>query len=161
RIPYYLYIDEFQTYAADSEQSLISILNGARKYKLGITLAHQTTADIPSKLLSTIVGNVGTVVTLQLAAEDAPYFARELQIKRPESEASAPEALQNLTVGNGYVRTPSYNIGVHISIPSKPVVPLPKPMPADELRTISKKNFGFLPESEHDVEGTPLRTRDS
>jgi hypothetical protein len=90
RIPYYLYIDEFQTYAGDSEQSLITILNGARKYKLGITLAHQTTSDIPSKLLSTIVGNVGTVISLQIAAEDAPFFARELQIRKEGKDSYSP-----------------------------------------------------------------------
>jgi hypothetical protein len=148
RIPYYLYIDEFQTYAGDSEQSLISILNGARKYKLGITLAHQTTSDIPSKLLSTIVGNVGTVISLQLAAEDAPFFARELQIQRDGKESYSPQALQNLSTGYGYARTPNYSHGVYIAVPSTPVVSLPDPIPTDELKTASKKNFGLMPEPE-------------
>jgi hypothetical protein len=145
RIPYYLYIDEFQTYAAQSEQSLINLFNGARKYKLAVTIAHQTTADIPSKLLSSIVGNVGTVMTLQLAAEDAPFFARQLQIKRPNSEAAAPEALQNLTTGYGYAITPLEQFGVHIAVPSSPVVPLPHPLPSDELKSASKKKYGLPP----------------
>jgi hypothetical protein len=164
RIPYYLYIDEFQTYAAHSEHSLINLFNGARKYKLAVTIAHQTTSDIPAKLLSTIVGNVGTVITLQLAADDAPYFARELQIRKDDKDAYAPEALQNLTVGNGYVRTPQNPHGIPISIPSTPVVSLPHPIPADELKTRSKKNFGLMPQTkltEHDSEGTPFLTRDS
>ena len=146
RIPYYLYIDEFQTYAAQSEQSLVNLFNGARKYKLAVTIAHQTTADIPAKLLSSIVGNVGTVIALQLAAEDAPFFARQLQIKRPNSEAAAPEALQNLSTGFGYVTTPLEPFGVQIAVPSTPVVPLPHPLPFDELKSTSKKNFGLMPE---------------
>jgi hypothetical protein len=145
RIPYYLYIDEFQTYAADSEGSLIKLFNGARKFKLAVTIAHQTTADIPSKLLSSIVGNVGTVACRQLAAEDAPFFARQLQIKRPNSEAAAPEVLQNLTRADAYVATPSHHIGVHISIPKDPIVPRPAPLPKDELLAISKKNYGLQP----------------
>jgi DNA helicase HerA-like ATPase len=148
RIPYFLYIDEFQTYAGDSEQSLITILNGARKYKLGITLAHQTTSDIPSRLLSTIVGNVGTVISLQIAAEDAPFFARELQIKRDGKDSYSAEALQNLTTGYGYARTPNYSHGVFIAVPAKPVVALPDPIPTDELKSASKKNFGLLPKTE-------------
>src|SRR5437773_12540358 len=103
RIPYYLYIYEFQTYAAHSENSLINLFNGARKFKLAVTIAHQTTADIPSKLLSAIVGNVGTVICRQLAAEDAPFFARQLQIRRADKDSYAPEVLQNLTRDYAYV----------------------------------------------------------
>jgi len=38
RIPFFLYIDEFQNYVS---QSIESILSEARKYKLGLTIAHQ------------------------------------------------------------------------------------------------------------------------
>lgn len=38
RTPYFLYIDEFQNYVS---KSIESILSEARKYKLGLILAHQ------------------------------------------------------------------------------------------------------------------------
>lgn len=38
RKPYFLYIDEFQNYVS---KSIESILSEARKYKLGLTIAHQ------------------------------------------------------------------------------------------------------------------------
>ena len=38
RRPYFLYIDEFQNYVS---KSIESILSEARKYKLGLTIAHQ------------------------------------------------------------------------------------------------------------------------
>lgn len=38
RIPYFLYIDEFQNYVS---KSIESILSEARKYKLGLIIAHQ------------------------------------------------------------------------------------------------------------------------
>lgn len=38
RKPYFLYIDEFQNYVS---RSIESILSEARKYKLGLTIAHQ------------------------------------------------------------------------------------------------------------------------
>jgi len=38
RHPYFLYIDEFQNYVS---KSIESILSEARKYKIGLTVAHQ------------------------------------------------------------------------------------------------------------------------
>jgi hypothetical protein len=100
--------------------------------------------------VSTIVGNVGTVISLQVAAEDAPFFARELQIRKDGRDTYSPETLQNLSTGFGYVRTPNYSHGVFIAVPSTPVVTLPHPIPTDELKSASKKNYGLLPETELD-----------
>ena len=79
RTPYFFYIDEFSTFTT-SEQSFIDLFERARKYRCGVTLAHQVTADLPSKLLDVIVGNVATMLVMQLGAGDAPFFAKELQL---------------------------------------------------------------------------------
>jgi len=50
--PYFLYIDEFQKYAGHCEESLIEILNSLGKFKIGIPMAHQTTANISPRLRS-------------------------------------------------------------------------------------------------------------
>jgi len=153
-IPYALYIDEFQTYATTGEQSFIETLNKARKYHFALTLAHQVTSDIPPKLLSSIVGNVGTVIALRTSAEDAPFFAKDLQIKDADGH-SRPDLLQNLPIGQAIVRTPSHNIGIAIGVPAAPP-PLARETPAPSLprladtyaatlKTLSKRNFGKQP----------------
>jgi len=46
RIAYFLYIDEFQNYVS---KSIESILSEARKYKLGLTIAHQYIEQLKQK----------------------------------------------------------------------------------------------------------------
>jgi len=46
RVPFYLYVDEFQNYVS---QSFESILSEARKYKLGLTIAHQYMDQLKQK----------------------------------------------------------------------------------------------------------------
>jgi DNA helicase HerA-like ATPase len=38
RVPFFLYVDEFQNYVS---QSFESVLSEARKYRLGLCIAHQ------------------------------------------------------------------------------------------------------------------------
>lgn len=153
-IPYALYIDEFQTYATTGEQSFIETLNKARKYHFALTLAHQVTSDIPPKLLSSIVGNVGTVIALRTSAEDAPFFTKDLQIKDTDGRAR-PDLLQNLPLGQAIVRTPRHNIGIVIGVPPAPpplerdtpapAIPMIEETYAATLKTLSKRNFGKQP----------------
>jgi len=138
-IPYYLYIDEFQTYATSNEKSFQEILNRFRKYKVAFTLAHQVTADIPSKLLSVIIGNVGSLIALQLAYEDAPFFAKELQIKDYDGQ-TRPDFLQNIKPGRAFARTPTQTRGVRLIIPPRGDL---KPSNAPQLlKERSKQNYG-------------------
>jgi hypothetical protein len=53
------------------------MLSRARKYKLGLILAHQHTGQIPSDLLKEILGNVSTAVCFGISREDALRFSRE------------------------------------------------------------------------------------
>jgi len=46
RVPFFLYVDEFQNYVS---QSFESILSEARKYKLGLTMAHQYMDQLKQK----------------------------------------------------------------------------------------------------------------
>jgi len=46
RTPFFLYIDEFQNYVS---KSIESILSEARKYKLGLILAHQYIDQLSQK----------------------------------------------------------------------------------------------------------------
>lgn len=79
RKDYYLYIDEFQNFSTDS---FASILSEARKYRLSLILAHQYIAQLTTTGGSTVVrdaifGNVGTLITFRIGAEDAEFLERE------------------------------------------------------------------------------------
>jgi hypothetical protein len=74
RVPFYLYIDEFQNYAADS---FSVVLSEARKYGLSLILAHQTLSQVSSELRSLILGNCGIQVYFRVARKDAELLAKE------------------------------------------------------------------------------------
>jgi hypothetical protein len=60
RTPFYLYVDEFQNLATSS---FSQVLSEARKYKLFLTIAEQTTAQQQDKRLTEVIlANVGTVI---------------------------------------------------------------------------------------------------
>ncbi|MFC1621785.1 type IV secretory system conjugative DNA transfer family protein [Patescibacteria group bacterium] len=74
RSPFYLYVDEFQNFATGSFEE---ILSESRKYKLGLYLTHQFTAQLPEQLLKAVYGNVGTIAAFSLGAPDARALASE------------------------------------------------------------------------------------
>ena len=81
RVPYFLYVDEFQNYVSKSFES---ILSEARKYKLGLAVAHQYIDQLKQGGLSgdidlskTIFGNVGTIFALKVGAPDAEFLENE------------------------------------------------------------------------------------
>jgi len=74
RTPFYLYIDEFQNFATESFQV---ILSEARKYGLSLIMAHQTLAQISSELRGLILGNTGIQVYFRLNRQDATLLAKE------------------------------------------------------------------------------------
>lgn len=78
RRPFYLYIDEFQSFCGVAGTSYEKILSRARKYGLGLVLAHQQTGQIPENLLREILGNVSTVVCFAVGARDAGRLGREM-----------------------------------------------------------------------------------
>lgn len=60
RTPYYLYVDEFQNFAT---MSFVQMLSEARKYKLFLTMAEQSTSQQDEqRMVDIILANVGTVV---------------------------------------------------------------------------------------------------
>ena len=77
RHPFYLYLDEFQTFTGVAETSYSRILSRARKYGLGLILAHQQTGQISQKLLKEIFGNVSTFISFSVSSEDASKLSQE------------------------------------------------------------------------------------
>jgi hypothetical protein len=60
RRPFYLYVDEFQNFAT---MSFVQMLSEARKYKMFLTMAEQsTTQQQYQRLVEVILANVGTII---------------------------------------------------------------------------------------------------
>jgi hypothetical protein len=73
---FYLYVDEFQNFINDS---FAQILSQARKYKLGLIVAHQYVKQMTEIVHDAIFGNVGTMIAFRIGAEDADAFEKEFK----------------------------------------------------------------------------------
>jgi len=90
-----VYIDEFQSFASDSFAHTLSEM---RKFGLHLVLAHQYLAQLPFQLRSAVFGNVGTVVSFRIGAEDGEYLEKEFH---PTFRAGD---LQSLSAFETYIR---------------------------------------------------------
>ncbi len=68
RVPFYLYVDEFQNFATDS---FATILSEARKYALNLTVANQYIAQMMQTVKDAVFGNVGSIISFRTSADDA------------------------------------------------------------------------------------------
>ena len=74
RKDFYFYVDEFQNFATDT---FAEILSEARKYRLCLTIAHQYIGQLDPIVRKTVFGNVGSMVSFRVGAEDAAILAEE------------------------------------------------------------------------------------
>lgn len=82
---FYLYVDEFQNFITDA---FATILSEARKYELALIMAHQYIGQLvgktesygqsSTKMRDAVFGNVGTILSFKIGAEDAEYMAKEM-----------------------------------------------------------------------------------
>jgi hypothetical protein len=75
RTPTAVYVDEAQEYFDDSVET---ILNQARKYRVGITMAHQAVDQLSPRLRSVIHANTSMKCAGGVSAKDARALAEEL-----------------------------------------------------------------------------------
>jgi DNA helicase HerA-like ATPase len=75
RTPFYLYIDEFQSFATEA---LISILAEARKYGLALILAHQYLDQLTDEIRQSVFGNAGNLIAFRVGQSDARILEDEL-----------------------------------------------------------------------------------
>jgi len=98
RVPFYLYVDEMHSFIS---LSFIDILAEARKYKLSLFLTHQYIDQINEKIQAAVFGNVGTIISFRIGAEDARRLAREFHPVFDESD---------------FVRLPRYSMYLKLMI---------------------------------------------
>lgn len=134
RVDFALYVDEFQNFATDSFES---ILSEARKYRLNLILANQFVSQLTDKIREAIIGNVGTVISGRIGTTDAELMAKKFM---PVFDA------EDLT------RLPNYE-GVVVAqingVPSSPfsmsfIPPLGRSNPqlSDALKRLSAAKYG-------------------
>ncbi len=97
RKPFYLYIDEFQNFAS---VSFTQMLSEARKYKVYLTMAEQSTQQQEDQqMIEIILANVGTVVAFRTGS------AKDEQLMLPKFQPYIEEGeISNLPAYNFYCR---------------------------------------------------------
>ncbi|OGN22088.1 MAG: hypothetical protein A2918_02910 [Candidatus Yanofskybacteria bacterium RIFCSPLOWO2_01_FULL_42_49] len=73
RRDFYLYVDEFQHFATES---FANILSEARKFHLSLVMAHQYIKQMEEPVMDAVFGNVGTLVSFRVGAEDAEFLEK-------------------------------------------------------------------------------------
>ncbi len=90
-----LYVDEFQNFATDT---FAEILSEARKYRLNLTIAHQYMGQLSQNIQKTVFGNVGSICSFRVGADDAKVLAEEYAPKFTERD------IINLGVREFYIK---------------------------------------------------------
>lgn len=74
RRDFFVYLDEFQTFTT---LALATMMSELRKYRVGLVLSHQHLAQLDTAIRDAVYGNVGTIVSFRIGAQDASFLARE------------------------------------------------------------------------------------
>lgn len=76
RVDFSLYVDEFQNFATDSFESIMS---EARKYRLSLIMGNQFMTQLTDKIREAIIGNVGTIISGRIGVTDAELMVKKFQ----------------------------------------------------------------------------------
>ncbi|WP_344234565.1 type IV secretory system conjugative DNA transfer family protein [Kribbella hippodromi] len=104
RRPFYVHVDEFQRFVTTDLEELVA---EARKFRLGLTIAHQNLRQLEAfslyegatspRLADAIFSNVGTLIAMKTAGRDVARFAEELSLRESD--------VRSLGRGHAFVRT--------------------------------------------------------
>jgi hypothetical protein len=74
RRPFFLYVDEFQSFTTLAFAELMTEL---RKYGVGLVLAHQHLHQLDPEVRHAVIGNAATLIAFRTGVEDAIILARQ------------------------------------------------------------------------------------
>lgn len=114
RQPFFLYLDEFHHFVTPS---VAGILTGARKYGLGLVLAHQEMRQIKARseeVSSAVLANAYTRVVFQVGEQDAKTLAEGFSYFEAKD-------LHKLSVGQAIARVEraDFDFNLHIALPDR------------------------------------------
>jgi len=76
RVPFFVHVDEFQTF---SSEAFASLLSEARKFATHFCLANQYTDQLSPAVRAAVLGNAGTLVVFRVGSRDAELLAPEFR----------------------------------------------------------------------------------
>lgn len=150
---FYLYVDEFQSFA---NESFADILSEARKYKLSLSIAHQYIEQMTDEVRAAVFGNVGTMVTFRVGAYDAevlekefsPYFLADDIVALQKYQMYLKLMIDGVTsppfsaAGMSPIPRPEINYTNEILASSRTLYAKPRQQVEDELLAWIQKKFG-------------------
>lgn len=133
RLPFHLFIDEFQNFATDA---FATILSESRKFGLSLTVANQYTQQVQEQTLHALFGNVGSIIAFQCGAHDAEVLSEQLGDVTPEDLLRLPKyrAYARLLIDG----MPSRAFSMRTLPPSSPPT---DPLRAERIRRYSRQRY--------------------
>jgi hypothetical protein len=92
RVPFHIFLDEFQNYTSPSISGILSEL---RKFKVSLTLANQYLYQIDNDIRNAVLGNIGTLIAFRTGQQDAKYLVQEFY---PTFQISDFTSLENFDI---------------------------------------------------------------
>jgi type IV secretory pathway TraG/TraD family ATPase VirD4 len=141
RIPFYVYIDEFQNLMTNT---FVGLLSEVRKYGVALHLANQYVAQLSEDVRSAVLGNARTLIAFQVGADDAAILLREFEpATDPEAARINLETFQYLLPHHYLIRLSLDGI-TYPPFEGESLLPLGinTPLGADDVRTVSRLRFG-------------------
>jgi hypothetical protein len=151
RRDYWIYIDEFANFITPS---MAEILSGARKYRIGLTLAHHELHQLQrnSEVASAVMSHPFTRIVFRVGDDDAKKLAEGFTYFEAKD-------LRNLEAGQAIARVERSDYDFNLS------VPLPASLDANaaaarrqEVITVSRKEYGT---ARADVEAMMSKSRET
>ncbi len=134
RKDFFLYVDEFQNFATES---FANVLSEARKYRLSLILAHQYISQMEETVRDAVFGNIGTLVSFRVGAEDAEFLEKEFF---PEFTA---HDLVSLGKYNIYLKLMIDGLaGRPFSAQTLPPFPKPEVSNKEKIIKVSRERYG-------------------
>ena len=78
RKPFFIYVDEFQTFTT---LAIAEMLAELRKTGVAMVMGHQFLNQLELPIRHAVLGNAGTIISFRVGAEDAAYLAKEFEPK--------------------------------------------------------------------------------
>ncbi|NBX98330.1 hypothetical protein EB118_14025 [bacterium] len=137
RSPYYLYVDEFQNFAT---MSFVQMLSEARKYKLFLVMAEQSTQQqVEQRLVDIILANVGTIIAFRSGSPADERLI--LPLFKPFIEENE---LSNLPAYSFYARISAINAQEPISGRTVVLSDEPDKDMASKIKDLSRQTYGTV-----------------
>jgi len=135
RKDFFLYVDEFQNFATTS---FVNVLSEARKYRLALILGHQYITQMEEEVRDAVFGNVGTIISFRVGAEDAEWLEKEFT---PEFLAAD---IINLGKYNVYLKLMIDGLaGRPFSAQTMPPWPKPAESYVDKIIKVSRERYSI------------------